>query len=401
LKKYSKGRERRTEITSFDAIRATQVVANNAKLYMNAKEGFIGSGLKKDDFVCDCSDIDDVIVFLKDGKFKVVRIADKVFVGKNIIHVAVWKKGDERTTYNLIYVDGKTGRSMAKRFNVKAITRDRDYDLTKGTDGSKLLYFTANPNGEAEILSIQLTQGCKAKKKLFDFNFGELTIKGRGSGGNIVTRYPVRKITQKEVGQSTLGAIKIWMDDVSGRLNMADRGTYLGAFDTGDQILVVYADGSYEITDFELTNRFEAKDVVWIGKFDPESVISALYYDGIKKWSVVKRFKIETNKAKQRYSFITEHRMSKLIFASTKPNPKINYSMKIDNKKMTGVLDLAEFIDVKGWKSLGNKLADHKVTGVKEIEDEKPSPKEVSNEKLQTGDTVDFDLDDKGQTKLF
>ena len=401
LAKYGKGRERRTEITSFDTIRATQVVANNAKLYMNAKEGFIGSGMKKDDFVCDCSDIDDVIVFLKDGKFKVVRIADKVFVGKNIIHAAVWKKGDDRTTYNMIYVDGKTGRAMAKRFNVTAITRDKDYDLTKGTKGSKCLYFTANPNGEAEIVGIQLSQGCKAKKKLFDFNFGELAIKGRGAGGNIVTRYPIRKITQKEVGQSTLGAIKIWMDKVSGRLNVDERGTYLGAFDTGDQIMVVYSDGSYEITDYELTNRYEAKDVIWIGKYDPECVISALYYDGIKKWSVVKRFKIETNKAKQRFQFITEHRMSKLLFASTKPNPKANYTMKIDNKKMTGVLDFAEFIDVKGWKSLGNKLADGRVTGVKEVVEEKPKQNVDSNEKLKAGDTVDFDLDDKGQAKLF
>jgi topoisomerase-4 subunit A len=401
LTKYGKGKERRTEITSFDTIRATQVVANNAKLYMNAKEGFIGSGIKKDDYICDCSDIDDVIVFLKDGKFKVVRIADKVFVGKDIIHAAVWKKGDERTTYNMIYVDGKTGRAMAKRFNVTAITRDRDYDLTKGTPGSKSLYFTVNPNGEAEIVTVQLTQGCKAKKKLFDFDFGELAIKGRGSQGNIVTKYPIRKITQKEVGQSTLGAMKIWMDKVSGRLNVDERGTYLGAFDTGDQILAIYADGSYEITDFELTNRYEAKDVIWIGKFDPERVISALYYDGNKKWSVVKRFKIETNTAKQRFNFITEHRMSKLLFASTEPNPKANYTMKIDGKNMTGVLDFAEFIDVKGWKALGNKLADGKVTGVKEVIEKKEHPKSKEEDKLKAGDTVDFDLDDKGQAKLF
>ncbi len=402
LEKYGKGKERKTEITSFDTIRATQVVANNAKLYINAKEGFIGTGMKKDEFVCDCSDIDDIICFMKDGKFKVVRISDKVFVGKNIIHTAVWKKGDDRTTYNLIYVDGKSGRSMGKRFNVTAITRDRDYDLTKGTKNSKVLYFTSNPNGEAEVVTIQLSQGCRAKKKLFDFDFGELAIKGRGSGGNIVTRYPVRKITQKEVGQSTLGAIKIWMDSVSGRLNTEERGTYLGAFDTGNQILVIYKDGSYEITDYELTNRYEAKDVIWIGKFDPEAIVSALYYDGNKKWSIVKRFKIETNKPKQRFNFITEHRMSKLLFATTTPNVKLNYSTKINNKKMAGVLDFDDFIDVKGWKSLGNKLADNKVTGVKEVVEEKATPAAGSGEeKLQAGDTIEFDLEDNGQAKLF
>ncbi|RMG78281.1 MAG: DNA gyrase/topoisomerase IV subunit A [Bacteroidetes bacterium] len=404
LQKYGKGKERRTVITSFDTIQATQVVANNSKLYINAKEGFIGSGLKKDEFVCDCSDIDDIIVFLKDGRFKVVKMADKVFVGKDIIHAAVWKKGDERTTYNMIYVDGKSGRAMAKRFNVTAITRDRDYVLTKGTPGSKVLYFTANPNGEAETVTIQLTQGCKAKKKVFDFDFGELAIKGRGSQGNIVTRYPVRKITQKEVGQSTLGAIKLWMDNVSGRLNNEERGTYLGAFDTGDQILAIYSDGSYEITDYELTNRYDAKAVVWIGKYDPEAVINALYYDGNKKWSVVKRFKIETNKTDQRFGFIPEHRMSRLLFATTQPGTRVQYTTTVDKRKVTGTLDFDTFIDVKGWKALGNKLADGKVAKVKVIEGNKDAKDEktTGKSKLKAGDTIDFDLDDtNGQAKLF
>jgi topoisomerase-4 subunit A len=213
LRKYGKGKERKTKIAAFDTIQATQVVANNAKLYLNRKEGFVGFGLKKDEFISDCSDIDDIIAFRKDGVFKVVRNADKVFIGKDILHAAVWKKGDERTTYNLIYIDAKSGRAMAKRFNVTAITRDKDYDLTKGAKGSKILYFTANPNGESEVVNIQLSQGCKAKKKIFDFDFGEIAIKGRSSQGNIVTKYPVRKITQLEVGKSTLGAQKVWMDE--------------------------------------------------------------------------------------------------------------------------------------------------------------------------------------------
>lgn len=402
LNKYSKGRERRTEITSFETIKATAVVANNAKLYVNRKEGFIGTNMKKEEYVSDCSDIDDVIVFLKEGKFKVVRVSDKVFVGKNILHVAVWKKGDERTTYNMMYVDGKSGRTMAKRFNVKAITRDKDYDLTKGEKNSKCLYFTANPNGEAEVVNIQLSQGCGAKKKVFDYDFGELAIKGRGSQGNIVTRYPIRKITQVEVGQSTLGALKIWMDKVSGRLNTEDRGVYLGAFDTGDQILTIYKDGSYELTDYELTNRYEAKNVLYISKFDSKKAVSALYHDGNKGWTMVKRFQIETTKQKQRYPFITEHRSSKLYFVSLEDQPKVKYGYKTKEGKIEEELDFADFIDIKGWKALGNKLSDYKVISVKEIIDKKKvaatKAEAAKKDKLKTGDVVDFDL---GQKKLF
>ena len=352
-----------------------------------------------------------MIVFLKDGKFKVVKVGDKVFVGPNILHVDVWRKGDERTTYNMIYVDGKSGRAMAKRFNVTAITRDKDYDLTKGEKNSKCLYFTANPNGEAEVVNIQLTQGSGAKKKVFDYDFGELAIKGRSSQGNIVTRYPIKKITQIEVGQSTLGAMKIWMDDVSGRLNTEDRGTYLGAFDTGDQILVVYKDGSYELTDYELTNRYEAKNVVFIRKFDPDTVLSAIYHDGNKGWTMVKRFQIETNKQNQRYPFISEHRSSKLYFVSLEDEPKVKFAYKTKEGKKEEDLDLAQFIDVKGWKALGNKLSEYKLISVKEIEEEnnnnampsKPKSETTATnksakDKLKAGDTIDFDL---GQGKLF
>ncbi len=403
LEKYGKGKERRTEITSFDTIQATEVVANNAKLFVNRKEGFIGFGLKKDEFVCDCSDIDDIIVFRKDGKFQVTKIADKVFVGKNIIHIDVWKKGDERTTYNMVYVDGKSGRAMAKRFNVTAITRDREYDLTKGNQNSRVLYFTANPNGEAEIINLQLSQGCGAKKKIFDFDFGQLAIKGRVSQGNIVTKYPVRRIIQKEVGQSTLGARKIWMDEVSGRLNTDERGRFLGAFDTGDQILAIYKDGTYEMTDFELTNRYEAKDVLFIGKWKPELVVNAVHFDANKGWTMVKRFKIETTSLNQRFNFISEHKGSKLLFVSTKNSPRVQYSMRVKSKKMEGEINIADFIEVKGWKALGNRLSDLKLTGLKEVESteshsEKPEP---AKEKLHPGDTIEFDVEDNGQRKLF
>lgn len=397
LQKYGKGKERRTKIMTFDTIQATQVVANNAKLYVNYKEGFVGTGIKKDEFVCECSDIDNVIVFLKDGTFKVIKINDKVFVGKNIIHLAVWKKGDDRTTYNMVYLDAKTGRSMAKRFNVTAITRDKSYVLTKGEKGSKVLYFTANPNGESEIVNVQLTQASSAKKKNFDFDFSEIGIKGRGSQGNILSRYPVRKITQKSMGISTLGAIKIWMDEVSGRLNTEKRGLYLGDFDTGNSILVVYKNGTFELVSFDINKRFVPKDIISIQKFDPEIVISAVHFEGSKGWTMVKRFKIETKKLDQAVSLLTDHAKSKLLFASTKKNPKMQYTMKIQSKKMQGTLDIADFIEVKGWKAQGNKLSDQRLTGIKEIIEETPA----SNDNLKTNDTTDLKVDDKGQGKIF
>ncbi|HRF40662.1 MAG TPA: DNA gyrase/topoisomerase IV subunit A, partial [Saprospiraceae bacterium] len=310
LEKYGKGRERRTLITEFDTIQATEVVANNAKLYVNRAEGFIGSGLKKDEFVCDCSDIDDIIVFRRDGKFQVSRISDKVFVGKDIIHVAVWKKNDERTTYNMAYSDGKSGRSFVKRFNVTAITRDREYDLTQGNPNSKLLYFSANPNGEAEIVVVQLSAGATAKIKIFDYNFAELEIKGRSSQGNILTKYPVKKVTLKEAGKSTLGAQHVWIDEVSGKLNTDNRGRLLGDFDTGDQLFLLYKDGTYEVADVDMSRRFDPDELLHLGKFDPEMVINAVHFDGNKGWTMVKRFRVETTSTGQRFSYLSEHKDS-------------------------------------------------------------------------------------------
>jgi topoisomerase IV subunit A len=409
LEKYGKGRERRTVITTFDNIQATEVVANNAKLYVNRAEGFIGFGLKKDEFVCDCSDIDDIIVFRRDGKFQVSRITDKVFVGKDIIHVDVWKKGDERTTYNMAYMDGEDGRSYVKRFNVTAITRDREYDLTTGGKGSKTLYFSANPNGEAEVITVHLTQGARARIKVFDFDFGTLDIKGRTSKGNLLSRYPVRKITLKEVGKSTLGAMEVWMDEVSGRLNTDNRGVFLGAFDTGDQLMVLYKDGAYDVVDMnlEMTRKFDPKEIIHIGKFNPETVISAVYFEGERGWTMVKRFRIETNSSDQRFVFITEHKNSKLLYASVAEAPRVKYSMMVKGKKIQGEVDIADFIDVKGWKAIGNKLSDYKLIAVKEVAHEEEKPREDTGHgheqpgKLHAGDTIEFDVEENGQTKLF
>ncbi len=368
LHKYGKGRERRTEIITFDTIKATEVVANNAKLYCNRVDGFLGTGLKKDEFVTDCSDIDDIIVFRRDGVMKVVKIGDKVFVGKDIIHIAVWKKNDDRTTYNMAYSDAGSGRSYVKRFNVTGITRDKDYQLGSDAKGSRLLYFTANANGEAESVTVMLTPGSTAKIKVFDFDFAELGIKGRDSQGNVLTKYPVKQIRQKEAGKSTIGARKLWFDETTGRLNNLERGVLLGEFDTGDNIFILYNDGSYEVTDTDLNQRFEMKEILYVGRFDPQLVVNAVHLDGHKGWTMVKRFRVETSKVKERYSFLTDHPKSKILFASVKSNPRIKYSLKVQGKVMGGEVSLGDFMDIKGWKAVGNRLSDQVLTGVKEIE---------------------------------
>jgi topoisomerase-4 subunit A len=376
LEKYGNGRERKTLIQEFDKVEVAAVVANNAKLYVDRQAGFVGTGQKKDEFITDCSDIDDIIVIRKDGVLVVTRIADKTFVGKDILHVDVWRKGDERTTYNMVYLDGKTGRAMAKRFNVKAITRDKEYNLTKGAKGSKVLYLSANPNGEAELITITLSPTSKSRQKIFDYGFSDIGIKGRSAGGNIMTRYPVRKIVLKEAGVSTIGAMKIWMDVVSGRLNTDERGLYLGGFDTGDQLLAVYQDGNYEVSDLDLARKFDPSNLFYIGKFDPETVISAVYYEGERDQTLVKRFQIETSSTDQPFTFITEHKSSKLYYASVYAKPEVEYSFRRKREKIVVQEQLAEFIAVKGWKSLGNKLEDGKLSTIKAIH---PNAKDIES----------------------
>ncbi len=369
LAKYGKGRERKTIITSFDTIEIKEVVANNAKLYVNRAEGFIGMGMKKDEFVCDCADIADIIAFTKEGKFKVVRIEDKVFIGKDIIHVAVWLKSDDRTTYNMIYLDGKSGRTFAKRFNVTAITRDKEYDLTQGTKGSKVLYFTSNPNGESETVQVQLTMSSTAKKKQFDFDFGELAIKGRSSQGNTVTKYPVRKIIQIALGKSSLGAMQIYMDEVSGKLNQDQRGKFLGAFDTGSKLITIYKDGTYELNELDLNKKYDVNNIVEIGQNTEESIISVVYYEGEKGATFVKRFKIETSTLDQKFSFLPDTNGTKLNYATLTKNPVVKYGYKVGKAKEEKEINLVEFIDVKGWKAIGNKLIDSKLTDIELISD--------------------------------
>jgi topoisomerase-4 subunit A len=373
LEKYGKGRERKTQIQAFDRIEVQSVVANNTKLFVNRADGFIGFGLKKDEFVCDCSDIDDLIVFRGDGQYLVTRISEKAFVGKDILHIGVWKKGDDRTTYNAIYTDAKTGISYAKRFHVDAVTRDREYPMSGKEDNpGKIHYFSANPNGEAEIVEVQLSPGCTAKNKLFEFNFAELAIKGRASQGNQVSKFPVRKVKSKKIVGSTLSARKIWYDPTTGRLNTNSYGNLLGEFATGDQLLALYKDGTYELTDFELTNRYELDKILSVTKLTPETVVSALYWNGIKEAAFVKRFRIETSSRNERFSFLSdnEHKDTSLVYASIAEHPRIEYKMKMNGKPMTGILELAEFTDVKGWKALGSKFSTSKVAFSKELAEE-------------------------------
>ncbi|WP_288372471.1 DNA gyrase/topoisomerase IV subunit A [uncultured Algoriphagus sp.] len=397
LEKYGKGRERKTEIRAFDTIQATVVAANNAKLYVNRKDGFVGSGLKKEEFVCDCSDLDDIIVIRKDGKMMVSKIQDKVFMGKDILHVGIYRKTDDRLTFNLIYLDGASGRAMVKRFQPGGVTRDREYDLTKGTKGSKTLYLTANPNGEAEIVTVYLTQGAKARVKVFDFDFADLDIKGRGAGGNILTRYPVRKVQLKMEGVSTLGGLDIYYDPVVGRLNTDERGNLIGNFLGEDRILVCYKSGDYELTNFELTNRYEPNDVLLIEKFDPEKVLSAVYYDGGSKNYFVKRFQIETTTLNKKFNFITDYRSSALKLISSEKQPQVKAIVTKGKEEEEQVYDLDMIIDVKGWKAMGNKLSSYPIKSLELIaqkkEEKQSSKEEVKDEdsdEIEIGSTVDL-----------
>lgn len=364
-KKYSKGRERKTELRIFDKVEASQVALANAKLYVNRAEGFIGTGMKKDEFVSDCSDIDDIIVFREDGKYSVTKVQDKVFVGKDIIYVAVFKRGDERTIYNAIYKDGASGTNYVKRFAVTGITRDKDYDISKSVKGSKLLYFTANANGEAEFVHVQLKPHTKLRKVAFDLDFAEVAIKGRSSQGNIVSKYPIKKITFKSAGVSTLSGRKIWYDSILKRLNADERGTYLGEFDGDDKILIVLNDGSYELANFDLNNHFDDK-MIRLEKFDPDHIYSAIHQDGKTGTHYVKRFKFDDIPVNKRVSFIIDDPKSKLIILTNNPEPVVKLDILKGKSQTPETLEqsLNELIDIKGIKAQGNRLSFHNVQSV-------------------------------------
>ncbi|GAP44773.1 DNA gyrase [Lentimicrobium saccharophilum] len=367
-RKFGKGRERRTELRSFDNIEAVMVAAATQKLYVNRAEGFAGTGLKKDEYVCDCSDIDDIIAFREDGTFIVTKVAEKVFVGEHIIHIDVFRKNDERTIYNLIYQDGKNGAAYVKRFAVVGITRDKEYSLTKGTAGSKVLYFTANPNGEAELVKVNLKPRPKLKKPVFDFDFSELAIKGRNSQGNILTKYAVKKISQAEAGISTLGARDIWFDDSIRRLNTEGRGRLMGAFSGDDKILAITQSGHYRLFNFDLANHFD-EDLLIIEKFNPEKPVSVVYFNGEKQFYYLKRFLVEPSDKKT--DFLGEEPETKLVSVSTDWLPRFNivFDDKLNNKVIDNMeIEAAGFIDVKSYRAKGKRLTTHAVKKINQLD---------------------------------
>ncbi len=358
-KKYGTGRERKTEVRTFDTIVATKVAVANRKLYVDREEGFAGTSLRNFEFVGECSDIDDIIVFRVNGTMMITKVADKKFIGKGILHVGVWKKGDERTIYHLIYQDGTKGAFYMKRFAVTGITRDKEYDLTNGAPGSSVWYFTANPDGAAEVVQVQLRPRPNLRKAKFDIDFAQMAVKGRGSKGNLLTRYMVSKVTQKERGGSTLGAIPIWFDEAVRRLNDTGHGRYLGRFAGDDRILAITSSGQYHLMPFALSTHFP-DDAVTVLKWDPKAVVSAVYWEGEKQVFQVKRFQIEP--AKDPVRFITDHPDSKLALHSLVGHPRLRVAFdKRSSDRPDEEVDLEEFIAVKGVKALGNRLTQHKV----------------------------------------
>ena len=415
-KKYGEGKERRTEIKQLDTIVATQVVMANEKLYVNKAEGFVGTSLKKDEFVCDCSDIDDIIAFTKEGKMKVFKVADKVFVGKDIMYVSVFKKNDERTTYNMIYTDGPKGITFVKRFNVSGVTRDKEYDLTKGTPHSAVHWFTINPNGEAEKVSVHLKPASGVRKLDIDVDFSEIQVKGRSSVGNIATKYAVKKVSLREKGTSTLAAEDYWFDDTTHRLNKEERGTYLGKFSGEDKILTITSKGYYRLYNYDLLNHFD-EDIVLIEKFLPKQIITLVYFDGESKSYLTKRFLPENISSKT--AIITEHDHSLVELVSSNPFTVIDvvFAKEKDKQPAPETINLAEFAPLVNMKAKGKKLTPLKIKEInlreaEEIElDEEPegsgldglSPMELHRramEKISRKAAQDFMKGEGDQTKL-
>ena len=384
--KYGAAHPRLTEIKSFDTIEATKVVEANEKLYINRNDGFIGTALKKDEFVCNCSDIDDIIIFYKDGKYKVVKVADKIFVGKNILHVAVFKKNDKRTIYNVVYRDGKQGRYYMKRFNVTSITRDREYDLTQGTPGSRVVYFTANPNGEAEVIKVTLDPAPRLKNIFKEKDFSEVAIKGRSAKGVVMTRFNVHRISLKSHGHSTLGGRKVWFDPDVKRLNYDDHGRLLGEFNEGDSILVILEDGDFYLSNFDANNHYE-DNIKVIEKYDEHKVWTAVLYDADQQgYPYLKRFMMEGSKRKQNY--IGENKDSRLVLLTDEPYPRFRLTFGGNDAYRDPLeVDAEEFVAVKGFKAKGKRLTTWTVDTIEQLE-----PLKRADDDADDGET-----DDEGQ----
>ena len=397
--KYGKDHPRLTEIRNFDTIEATKVAEANQKLYINRADGFIGTGLKKDEFVCNCSDIDDIILFYKDGKYKVIRVADKVFVGKNVLHLQVFKKNDSRTIYNVVYRDGKKGFYFMKRFNVTSMTRDKEYDLTQGTPGSKVMYFTANPNGEAEIIKVTLDPDPKIKKIFLDKDFSEIMIKGRTSKGNLLTKYSVHRIGLKSHGHSTLGGRKVWYDPDVNRLNYDEHGQLLGEFYDEDQILVILQNGDFYLTNFDINNHFE-ENILRIEKYKADKVWTAVLFDADNQgYPYLKRFLMDASRKKQ--NWLSDNPSSKLILLTDVAYPliKVTYG-GVDEFRGSEEIDAEQFIAVKGFKAKGKRISTWQIECIEEL-DPIRFPEEQETEELPDDtDALEEDLDpDAGKSE--
>jgi topoisomerase-4 subunit A len=391
--KYGKGRERRTEIRNFENIVASKVVIANEKLYVDRLEGFMGTGLKKAEYVCDCSDIDDVIVFRKDGTYLVTKVSEKAFIGKNILHIAIFKKNDNRTIYNVVYRDGKNGFVYMKRAAVTGVTRDKEYDLTQGTPGSRILYFSENPNGEAEVLRVTLKPKPRIKKLIFEVDFSELAIKGRSSMGNILTKFEIHKIALKEKGVSTLGGRKIWFDEDVRRLNSDSRGRYLGEFTGDDMIFVIYKTGEYLICNFDLSNHFN-DGILFIEKFNPGKVLTAVYFDAEQGYYYVKRFQID--ESQKETGFIGEFPGNRLVCFTWVGHPRLELLFGGKNEgREPEVVDVDEFIGIKSYKAKGKRLSTYEISQINELEpvivDEEI---EEPEEEVKSTDIVIPDIED-------
>jgi topoisomerase-4 subunit A len=381
--KYGKEHPRLTEIKSFDTIEAAKVVEANEKLYINRQDGFIGTGMKKDEFVCNCSDLDDIIIFYKDGKYKVIRVAEKVFVGKNILHVAVFKKNDSRTIYNVVYRDGRQGQYFIKRFNVTSMTRDKEYDLTQGTPNSRVVYFTSNPNGEAEIIKITLDPTAKAKKLFLEKDFSEVIIKGRASKGNLLSKHPISRISLKSHGHSTLGGRKVWFDPDVKRLNYDEHGNYLGEFNDEDQILVILDNGDFYLTNFDLNNHYE-DNILRLEKYQPDKVWTAILFDADQQgYPYLKRFLMDASKRKQ--NWLSENINSRLVLLTDQVYPRIKVTFGCNDAFRDPMeIEAEDFVGVKGYKARGKRLTTYAIATIEEIEPtrfpEKPAEPEESPE---------------------
>ncbi len=399
LKKYGEGRERKTELRSFDTIEAINVVAANEKLYVNRDEGFIGFGLKKDEYVCDCSDIDDVLVIRNDGIYILTKIEDKKFVGKNIKHVAVFRKNDNRTIYNIVYFDGESGITFMKRCAINGLQRDKEYNLTQGTAHSRIVHMSVNPNGESEILKVTLQPRSRVKNLVFEIDLSTIAVKNKSSVGNILTRFAVHKVSSTGKGESTLGGTRIWFDDTVHRLNVEERGRYLGEFHAGDRLLVVSESGHYRLSNYDLSNHFE-DDLLVIEKFNPKKVYSAVYFDGEQKFHYLKRFVFEiTEKVAD---FIGEEDNSKLLLLTAERFPQIEISFGGKHKsRPSEKIDVYDFIAVKGFKAKGKRLTTFEVKEISEIEPlEKDITEELESETTETPSTP-TDAGPISETEIF